>query len=608
VLAAGCGGTSSVQKTPPPPAARLKGVLLGGQQPVQNSAVQLYAAGITGYGTGAQALTPTVYTDQNGDFSITSDFTCPSDSTLTYLVSNGGNPGTGSGNSAIALMAALGPCGNLSSISFVTVNEVTTVASVWALAPFLGPGEQIGTSSTNSQGLTNAFANVNTLVDITSGSAPGPGVPQGAAVPTSKINTLANIVASCVNANTGACTALFTATTPAGGAVPTNTIEAALNIALHPATSVGALFAIPTASAPFQPSLSTTPSDFTLAVTYSGGGLSSPGSIALDASGDVWAANYFDSVTELSSTGAALSSASGFAGGGLYESYGIAVDGNGSVWVTNEESPGFNNDHGSLTVFNSSGQIVSGAGGYYAGGVFFPLALAADSDGSVWSANNGNSTASRLSETGAAISGSQGFGVDALTGPASVAIDMNHNAWFANQAGDTGSVTSISPDGTKVNTIICGGQEPAGIAIDAIATGGSIAQGHVWTANYESSSVSELQLNNDGTVSMVSTGYTGGGIAHPNGIAVDGAGNVWVTDFDGNAVTELQGANGASPGQAISPAAGFGSDAHLARPYGLAIDAGGNLWVSNFAASTITQFLGVATPVKTPMAGPAQLP
>jgi sugar lactone lactonase YvrE len=582
---------------------------MGGQQPVQNSAVQLFAAGSTGYGTGAQALGTKVYTDQNGNFSITDDFTCPSNNALTYLVSNGGDPGTGADNSAIALMATLGSCGDLSSISFVVIDEVTTVASVWALAPFLGPGEQIGTSSTNSQGLVNAFAAVDNLVDISKGTAPGTGAPEGAVLPVSKINTLANIVAACVNSTgSSVCDALFSAATPAGGSAPANVLDAALNIARNPGANVAALFAMPTPSAPFQPSLSIAPADWTLAVSYKGGGLDSPGSIAVDASGNVWTANYFSSVTELSSTGEPLSPSSGFTGGGLDESYGIAVDENGSVWVTNQESPGVNSGHGSLTVLNSSGQVISSAGGYYGGGVFFPVGIATDTDGSVWTANYGNSTASRLSDTGAAISGSEGFGVGNLSGPVAVAIDAAHNAWFADQSADSGSVTSISPAGTQVTTTVCCGEQPSGIATDGIGISSNVSKGHVWTTNHMSGTVSELELANTGSVVVVSTGYSGGGLDGPNGIAIDGAGNVWVTNFEGNSITELEGANSATPGAAVSPSSGFGTDANLGRPYGIAIDASGNLWVSNFGLSTITQFLGAATPVKTPLAGPPQLP
>ena len=128
-----------------------------------------------------------------------------------------------------------------------------------------------------------------------------------------------------------------------------------------------------------------------------------------------------------------------------------------------------------------------------------------------------------------------------------------------------------------------------------------------------------MEILNSSTATVVSTGYTGGGLSYPYGIAVDGAGNVWVTNYYGiiaegteapSTISELQGANGAKPGQPISPSTGYGSDAGLLEPHGIAIDASGNVWVSNAddGANSITQFLGVATPVKTPLAGPPQLP
>jgi DNA-binding beta-propeller fold protein YncE len=156
--------------------------------------------------------------------------------------------------------------------------------------------------------------------------------------------------------------------------------------------------------------------------------------------------------------------------------------------------------------------------------------------------------------------------------------------------------------------VACCGKEPSGIATDAIGGTGNLLKGHIWTADYQSSTVGEIDLRDDGTTSVASTGYAGGGLSHPNGIAVDGAGNVWLANYGGDTLTELEGSNGADPGHALSSDGGFGTDAHLEHPYGIAIDASGNVWVSNFGLSTITQFLGAATPAKTPLNGPAQAP
>jgi len=613
LLTAGCGSSGPVLSSSGPArgnSAKVTGVVYGGQQPVAGAEIQFYVAGSSGYGAGAKALASAVYTDSNGNFAISSSYTCPSANAVTYLIAIGGDPGVGANNPAIMLMAVLGPCGSLDSLSSIVINEVTTVGAAWALAPFLGPAGEVGTSAGNAQGLLNAAANVNNLVDVSTGAAPGPLAPAGAVLPIAKINTLADILAACVNTSgAGACQSLFAAATPSSGTAPANTLDAAVDIASNPANSIAALYAIPSATAPFQPSLGAAPADWMLAVSYTGAGLENPTSIAIDAVGNVWAANYHSSespswVAELSATGAPLSPAGGFTGGGLNQSYGLAVSGSGGVWVTDEVSPGVNGGHGSLTVLNPSGKIVSGTGGYYNGGVYFPVAIAGDTDGSVWTANYGNSTASHLSAGGSAISSNSGYGASDLEGPVAVAVDAGHTAWFADQ--DNNSVTSISSSGNQIKTYSCCGDGPSGIATDAQAASG--VTGHVWTANFYGNSVSELAFQSDGTVAVVSAGYTGGGLTRPNGIAVDGLGNVWVANYHGNSITELQGAAGITPGKPVCSSEGFGSDANLVEPYGIAIDAGGNVWVSNFGSATVTQFVGAAAPVKTPLLGPAQLP
>jgi DNA-binding beta-propeller fold protein YncE len=97
-------------------------------------------------------------------------------------------------------------------------------------------------------------------------------------------------------------------------------------------------------------------------------------------------------------------------------------------------------------------------------------------------------------------------------------------------------------------------------------------------------------------------------VDHPQGIAVDGSDAVWVTNYLGNSLSEISASSSSSPGTFLSPSTGFGTDAAILQPYGLAIDASGSIWVSNFGNNTLTQFLGAATPVKTPLAGPAQQP
>ena len=100
-------------------------------------------------------------------------------------------------------MVGLGTCGGTDLNNFINVNELTTVASVWALAPFMTGIANIGSSSTNAAGLANAFAAINELVNTANGTIPGPALPTGATLPTTEINTLGDILEQCINSGGG---------------------------------------------------------------------------------------------------------------------------------------------------------------------------------------------------------------------------------------------------------------------------------------------------------------------------------------------------------------------------------------------------------------------
>jgi streptogramin lyase len=596
----GCNLSSPLQSSSQP-GVKIQGKVRGGQQPVSGASIQLYAAGSTGPGTGAIGLltSGSVSTDASGSFNITGDYVCPTATTQVYLVASGGNPGLASGvsNPALVLMAALGNCGALTSSTSVQINEVTTVASAWALAQFMRAGAIVGSSATNATGLSNAFAVVNNLVDIGAGVAPGAALPYGAVTESAKLYALANALSVCVNSDGGsACTPLFAAATESGF-VPTNTLDAALNIVQNPGNDVAAVFDIAAARGPFQPVLSSPPNDWTMTITHGGcvsgcGGLSLPGSLAINSAGNVLVANYFGAVlSEFSPTGVPASP-NGLPGRGLRESYGIAIDGHDNVWVTNEQSvTAANNSHyGSVSEFSLAGVELSGYG-YIGGGIYYPLAAATDSTGAIWIADYGNSSATLLADNGSAVSGNSGYATSELPFTSSVAIDANHNAWFTVQGG----VVSVTPTGAFSSFPCCG--DPDGVAIDQT--------GDIWVADYRSSSVIELASN--GSVEHRTTLLGGNG--GPQGIAVDGAGNIWTANYLGNTLVELAG----STATVVSPAQGYGLDAPIDEPYGLAIDASGNLWLSNAGANslmqyTITQIVGLASPIRTPLLGPPVQP
>ncbi|MGD0442665.1 MAG: NHL repeat-containing protein, partial [Edaphobacter sp.] len=414
--------------------------------------------------------------------------------------------------------------------------------------------------------------------------------------PAAKINSLANLLNTCTAATSSSgCSALFSATTPASGTAPTNTLDAALNLVLNPGTNVAALYNQSTASTAFTPAL-TAPADWTMFLNFTGGGMNSPSGVGVDAAGNVWVASYFSAASEFTPTGNPVFP-SGITSGGLYFSYGLAVDAQNNIWIPNEDSPitGVNNELGSITTLNSAGQVTSGATGYFAGGIYYPIAVAIDTNATAWIVNYGNSSLTLLNSAGQPLSGATGYTSPKLVFPVAVAIDASHNAWLANQEDVT--VTEVSPDGSQITSYACC-NGASGIAIDQ--------RGFVWVANYYGDSISQLAA--DGTV--ISSGYSDNlaSIHHPQGIAIDGAGHVWNTNYLGDSITELAGSAANSPGQILSPTVGYASDAKLDEGFAIAIDASGNLWITNFFSNTLTEIVGLATPVKTPQIGPVQSP
>jgi streptogramin lyase len=244
---------------------------------------------------------------------------------------------------------------------------------------------------------------------------------------------------------------------------------------------------------------------------------------------------------------------------------------------------------------NANGQSVAGTSGFTSGGLNYPIAVAIDSDGSAWVVDYGNSHLTHLSSSGQAFSGTTGYSSPQIAFPVAAAVDSSHNVWVANQS--SGTVTRVSSDGSQFTSFACC-NAPSNVAIDRL--------GNVWVSNFYSDSISEVSA----TGTIVSTGYAGGGLDHPQSIAIDGAGNLWVANYRASAISEFAGASSApvAPGTALSPASGLGGHAALRQSYAIAVDASGNVWVSNFGSNTITEFVGIASPVRTPLIGPPVAP
>jgi hypothetical protein len=608
----------------------IQGKVFGGQQPIVGAQVYLFAANAgvftpnaNGYGNASVSLLtsgtgrtldnsggPTngdyyVTTLTGGAFSITGDYTCTAN-TQVYLYALSGNPGSSgfADNPSSGLLAALGNCpsgGNFLSVTpFIFMDEVSTVAAAYAFAGFATDATHVSSSGTAlaKTGIENAFANVANLAGISTGTALATTPGGGGTVPQSEINTLGNILAACVNSNgvvTGptnptACYTLFTNALSGGttGTQPTDTATAAINMAHNPGANIAALYGLSTANSQFAPALSAQPNDFTVAISFTGGGINTPSSIAIDGSGDAWIANNGStaSVTELSPLGAALNS-SPLTGGGLATPHGIAIDLNGNAWVANYAISG------SITELNG----ITGAVGstFSGGGLNQPAAIAVDGSDNIWTANYGQSimgNVSKFANNGTADSGSNGYGtgMEINTG---IAIDPGGNAWSSDL--NYGSLDEVNNTGTLQSGVAGyngGGSinNPTALAFDSSS--------HVWVATHGSN---VRVLSDTGTA--VGT-YTGGGLGLSQAIAIDGAGNAWIENTKASLTTPGLLSEFTNGGTAITASTGYTSSTLISNttPIGFAVDGSGDLWVTNNGNSSVTEFIGAGVPVVTPLA------
>jgi hypothetical protein len=673
-------GTSS-------PAATVTGTLHGGQQPIGGATITLWAAGATGYGSASTLFaTTTSAVDGSGDFafsqiasssafptgiinSAANVYSCPTTGNpQMYLIAKGGSTeGVGSPiNSAAAFILPVGPC-STAGVQYVTMNELTTVASLAALQQYFNPAtESFGYNSTaqSALGFTNALGTISNLVVPSGGSASAlttftaasslagatvTGTPESA-----KINTIADILAACINTSgattSGApCQTLFANAVPPASAAATSqpgtttnpttfpatvdTLQAAYYMFINPTdggtTALGNLFGLSNAMAPFQPTLTTAPSDWTIGIGYSsasvgavvGAGapalLNFPISVAVDALGNVWVLNedtgsatgktYLNSVTELSPTGGGEN----IILSGLVGPMVVIIDPSGNLWTSNygtSSAPGT-----TVTEYTTAG--VTNTFTTKAG----PKALASDGQGNIFVLEPFFGTGGEAGDLEEILAGAKSgtsattLATGLATDFSNLAVDSNYTIWVT--GGSTASpgapqveqflynsATTPHYSSTPNVTSVGGQTDPTtGIAIDN--------SNNVFVVNTGTpSTLSEILASNTST-------FTGAGpfgglastITKPEIAVADGASNIWFTNEGGSATGNV--IEYSDKGSLLSPSAGYAHSYN--EPIGMAIDPSGNIWIvdnnqggssSTSAKPVVTEIVGAAVPVVTPIA------
>jgi RHS repeat-associated protein len=287
-----------------------KGSTYGGDQPISGGHIYLFAVNESGYGLNPISLLTTggdvsfdnlgngyVTTAADGSFHLSGRYSttsCPTPDSRVYVLALGGDPGIGSNNPTIALTSALPvTCANLPNGGFIWINELTTVAAAFSLSGFAnGNTNSFATNSVNLSNLNQGFTAANDLVNSSSGAVNSVTPDTSLPVPVAKIDTMADVIAACVNTSgtTEACNTLFTAAKPPNGSYPTNTLQAAFDIAENVNQNVSAIFNLlpaPT-EAVFEPTLTASPADWTISATTPTTISMQPGATQIQANGATW--------------------------------------------------------------------------------------------------------------------------------------------------------------------------------------------------------------------------------------------------------------------------------------------------------------------------------
>ncbi len=612
----GCGvGTLASPNAIAATSKAIKGKAFGGQQPVVGATIALYSFGTAGYGS-AGTLLATATTDSGGYFTIDpASINCPTADTPVYILSLGGNPGS-QVNSAIALGAGLGACSNAAN-AFVTINEINTAMLAYTFAHFFNASTPDGTTSDHfgapasaAQVVANASnGTLNTLIDKQNGY-PLPNTStqsfEGA-----KLITLGNILGACVNSagpGSPSCSALFSYSTPPTGAAPTNTLEAAIDVALYPAQNVPFIYALQPQSgaAAFTGGLTSAPADWTLSASYTSSSFglgvnhSTASTIDIDSTGRVWFPSNGLGTSGVGFFDPASGAFSPLFAGGLRRPQEIAIDVDDYVWA---------NDTASATI----------AG--------FPAA--SPTTPTVLSIRNTSSTAVTV-----ALDNSIRYGIVATDGLPALAQVTGKNTYSqipnTEIAGGGGFIASSLAADTVGGIGIGGQQVSTPTTYDLYYA----PDGSITPVTYQTVQDAGQVVFTGSDFAQARGGYSPGddGLClfsaqncfsmadptnrHPSGVSLDGAGTLWFADNFTPTVEAIPLTNGSyltSNNTANNTVYVHDSNngGTLTGPAGIAVDGAGNVWVSNYGcygtgcragAFTLSELIGAGAPTLTPVA------
>ena len=285
----------------------------------------------------------------------------------------------------------------------------------------------------------------------------------------------------------------------------------------------------------------------------------------------------------------------------------LFVDGAGSTYFTAANAVLKLDKSGVLTRF--AGSSTAGYSGDGASApnarLYYPFSVTVDQAGNVFIADMGNSVVRKVTPSGiiSTYAGNSSYGSSGDGGPATqaslgtiggVAVDSNGNLYI----GDVGyqQIRKVAPDGTISTVVSSGVTSPWGLACDA--------SGNVYIAD-SSANVVRKMTPQGGLTTFAGTGtaaYAGdeaaatlARLSNPYGVSVDAAGNVYISDTGNNVVRNVDtkgiirtlAGNNLNSNYGLLGDGGPATSAGLSYPQGAGVDSDGNLYICDLANNRI---------------------
>ncbi len=343
--------------------------------------------------------------------------------------------------------------------------------------------------------------------------------------------------------------------------------------------------------------------------------------------------------------------------------YGVAVDSSGNLYL----SDAGNNRVRKVDATTGVITTVAGSGAHGFSGdtgpatsaqLRTPYGLAVDSDNNLYIADGRNNRIRKVTASTGFISTvagtTQGFGGDngpatataaKLNGPRGVAVDGSGNIYIADTSNHRIRKLTATTTGFDISTVAGTGTKglsgdggaatsatldlPYGVAVDG--------SGNIYIAGIDNHRIRKVDTSATpwtisrvaGTEAKISGYYGDGGAATaawlngPVGVAVDGSGNIYIADRNNERIRKVDATTGEISTVAGTGTPGYNGDgcrattAQLSSPYGVAVDASGNVYIADGANNRIRKIgpapagsapgpCGVADSVPGPVAPPRE--